>query len=194
MEFFNKYFILPLLIFLIVGILPAQELLYRGKIIDSDNSQALIGATVVEKGVNNGSLSGTAGVFEISTSAKNPFVVVSYLGYESLEIQLMEGETTTIKLKRDNLHLDDVVITGLGIKRQKRELGYSTDNVSGGRLALSNAPNIVNALSGLSPGLQVISPNGVDGGTTRITIRGNNNISGNNQPLIIVDGVPIENP
>ncbi len=72
-------------------------------------------------------------------------------------------------------------------------MGYSTESFDGEAITKSDAPNVVNALSGRSAGVQVISPNGVDGGTTRFVIRGNNNISANNQPLIVVDGVPLEN-
>ena len=89
--------------------------------------------------------------------------------------------------------LEEVVVTALGIKRQKRELGYSTESFEGDAIQLSQAPNIVNSLQGRSAGVQVSSANGVDGGTTRITIRGNNNIDSDNQPLIIVDGVPLQN-
>ena len=96
-------------------------------------------------------------------------------------------------LQEDSRQLQEVVVTALDIKRQKRELGYSTESFNGDELVLSNAPNVVSSLSGKSAGVQVTSPNGVDGGTTRIVIRGNNNIDANNQPLIVVDGVPLEN-
>ena len=166
----------------------------RGFVKEKATEVPLIGATVVEISSGNGTVTGVDGDFVLDATVPNPVVKVSYVGYLDLEIELNANETADVRLESDAVQLGDVVVTGLGIKRQKRELGYSTDNVSGELLALSNAPNVVNALSGRSAGVQVVSPNGVDGGTTRIVIRGNNNLTGNNQPLIIVDGVPIENP
>ncbi len=118
-------------------------------------------------------------------------LVFRFIGYKEQELQA-RGEMT-IKLSTDAAQLAEVEVTALGIKRQKRAIGYSTESFEGVQLETSNAPNIVNALSGRSAGVQIATPNGVDGGTTRITIRGNNNLTGNNQPLIIVDGVPLEN-
>ena len=89
--------------------------------------------------------------------------------------------------------LDDVVVTALGIKRQKRELGYATEEIGGELIAKSGSGSVISALSGRSAGVQIINPNGVDGGSSRITIRGNNSIFGDNQPLIVVDGVPMTN-
>ncbi len=166
----------------------------KGVVIDKENLEPLIGATIVELGKNTGTTTDLDGKFSLNFSTANPTVLVTYIGYTNFEIALDANKVNEIYLETDAVQLGEVVVTGLGIKRQKRELGYSTDRVSGEELALSNAPNVVNALSGKSAGVQISSPNGVDGGTTRIVIRGNNNITGNNQPLIIVDGVPIENP
>lgn len=167
---------------------------YFGEIYDADTGDPLIGASVYHAKSEEGASTDIDGKFSISIGEENPVVEVSYTGYEKIEFTLKENTLNIIELAVSSVNLEKVVVTGLGIKRQKRELGYSTDNVSGDDILLSNAPNVVNALSGKSAGVQITSPNGVDGGTTRIVIRGNNNITGNNQPLIIVDGVPIENP
>lgn len=166
----------------------------KGVIKDKSSLEPLIGATVVEVNSGQGTTTDIEGQFSLSLSTENPVLRITYVGYEEIETAVKGRDYIEILLQVGGVQLDDVVVTGLGIKRQKRSLGYSTDNVSGEQLALSNAPNVVNALSGRSAGVQVTSPNGVDGGTTRIVIRGNNNLTGNNQPLIIVDGVPIENP
>jgi iron complex outermembrane receptor protein len=167
---------------------------FKGFVKDKTSNEPLIGATLKEKGSELGTTTDIDGSFTLELSNETPTVIISYVGYNDFEIQLNAKEINYLTLETNAVQLGDVVVTGLGIKRQKRELGYSTDNVSGEQLALSNAPNVINALSGRSAGVQITSPNGVDGGTTRIVIRGNNNITGNNQPLIIVDGVPIENP
>lgn len=188
---FRPYLTLILVLFALPSF-AQQEI--QGTVKDSETQEPLIGATVLEPASGLGASTDIDGKFRFSTASDSPVLLISYTGYEDVEIEIKGSTPIEILLSPSAVRLDDVVVTGLGIKRQKRELGYSTDNVSGEQLALSNAPNIINALSGRSAGLQVVSPNGVDGGTTRIVIRGNNNITGNNQPLIIVDGVPIENP
>lgn len=166
----------------------------KGVVKDKQSGEPLIGATLKDVASQEGTITDFDGNFSLKTDQATLTVMVAYVGYQDLQVVIKQGEFNEILLETDAVQLDKIVVTGLGIKRQKRSLGYSTDNVSGDNIALSNAPNVVNALSGRSAGVQIVSPNGVDGGTTRIVIRGNNNITGNNQPLIIVDGVPIENP
>jgi len=182
-----------LLLCLSLGGLTAQQVL-SGRVLDKESQEPLVGATVMEANTSNGTTTDIEGNFTLKSTKADPVLKVSYIGYLSSDFTVTRTQDIVIYLQEDAQMLDDVVVTGLGIKRQKRELGYSTDEVGGEELALSNAPNVINALSGRSAGVQVSSANGVDGGTSRIVIRGNNNITGNNQPLIIVDGVPIENP
>ena len=154
----------------------------------------LAGVTIIEKGVQNGTLSEEDGTFSLQLKqAEGAILQLSYIGFETLELPVAGKKNLTILMTEEGKALDEVVITALGIKRQKRELGYSAETVEGGEIALSNAPNVVNALAGKSAGVQISTPNGVDGGTSRIVIRGNNNINANNQPLVVVDGVPLEN-
>ena len=139
----------------------------------------LIGVNVLIKDSDLGTSTDLDGKFELSIPDTAKTLIFSYIGYENLEININNQTEFNIQLEEDAQQLDEVVVTALNIKRQKRELGYSTENFGGDEIQLSNAPNIVNALSGKSAGVQITSPNGVDGGTTRITIRGNNNINGN---------------
>lgn len=164
-----------------------------GTITAEETGAVLIGASVIERGTTSGALTDDAGKFELSVQSDQATLLIRYFGYQPLEVPLEGKRTLSIVLKRADKQLDEVVVTALGIERQKRELGYSSDQIDGETLALSNAPNVLNALSGKSAGVQITTPNGVDGGTSRIVIRGNNNINANNQPLIVVDGVPLEN-
>ncbi len=189
---FNLLLLVVALVFL-TNYAQAQHIV-RGTVVEKGTDEPLIGATVLEVATGLGTSTDVDGGFVLETESEAPVILISYTGYGELTMEAKAGDDLKISLAPDAVNLDQVVVTGLGIKRQRRELGYSTDNVSGSQLALSNAPNIVNALSGRSAGVRIVSPNGVDGGSTRIVIRGNNNITGNNQPLIIVDGVPIENP
>ncbi len=166
----------------------------KGTILDASNQEPLIGVSVLDVSAGTGTATDVDGVFSLEILDETTSLTFSYLGYKSITIPVNGRYDFDVNLEVDGVQMQDVVVTGLGIKRQKRELGYSTDNFDGNKIATSGAPNVVSALSGRSAGVNIASANGVDGGTSRVTIRGNNNINGNNQPLIIVDGVPIENP
>ncbi|MBR9922657.1 MAG: SusC/RagA family TonB-linked outer membrane protein [Bacteroidetes bacterium] len=154
----------------------------------------MIGVSISEKGnPGNGTTTDLDGTFQLQISDESAVLVFKYIGYQVQERTVGDQRTFEVVMQEDARQLDEVVVTALGIKRQKRELGYSTEKFEGEDLNMSNAENLVSSLHGKSAGVQVSSGNGVDGGTTRVTIRGNNNINANNQPLIVVDGVPIEN-
>lgn len=188
----NKLFLY--LIFLLGSIASWAQTDVQGVVLDKTTGEPLVGVIVLEKNTQNGVITQDDGRFQIqlqqTDSARLQF---SYLGYEKQEVAVAGKNNLSILLQEEDRGMDEVVITALGIKRQKRELGYSAETVGGGEITLSNAPNVVNALAGKSAGVQISTPNGVDGGTSRIVIRGNNNINANNQPLIVVDGVPLEN-
>lgn len=171
----------------------AQEVLV-GKVLDRENNEALIGVSVQNADTGQGTITDFDGNFTLEDTAPGQTIKLSYIGYLDIEVEISEKQDISIFMLADRVTLDEVVITGPLSKRQRRELGYSTEKFEGAEILQSNAPNLVNALSGKSAGVQISNSNGVDGASTRITIRGNNNIKGNNQPLIIVDGVPIENP
>ena len=170
------------------------QTIINGTVTDADNDDPLIGVSILIKDSEGiGTISDIDGNFQLEIADKNAVLVFSFLGYEDQEVIVGENTFLSVALSESTQQLNEVVVTALGIKRQKREIGYSTESFDGDELTLSNAPNLVNALSGKSAGVQVTTSNGVDGGTTRFTIRGNNNIAANNQPLIVVDGVPLEN-
>ncbi|MCB0553725.1 MAG: SusC/RagA family TonB-linked outer membrane protein [Phaeodactylibacter sp.] len=172
--------------------LSAQHLV-KGVVISAEDGEALIGVNVSVKGTTLGASTDLDGAYELQAPDAQSILVFSYIGFQTQEIAIDSRAQIDVALELDAEQLDEVVVTALGVKRQKREIGYSTEKFEGQELTLSNAPNLVSALSGKSAGVQVTTPNGVDGGTTRIVIRGNNNINANNQPLIVVDGVPLEN-
>ncbi len=165
-----------------------------GTVTDGATGDPLIGVNIVVKeSPGLGTISEFDGSFELEVPGAESVLVFSFIGYREVEIKVGDQSAFDVALREDLQQLNEVVVTALGIKRQKRELGYSTESFSGSDLVLSNAPNVVSSLSGRSAGVQITSPNGVDGGTTRIVIRGNNNINANNEPLIVVDGIPLEN-
>ena len=170
----------------------AQNTLVTGRVISGDDGFGLPGVTVTIKGANGGTVTDIDGNYSINVNAQGT-LVFSFVGFTSQEIKVNGRNKINVTLDQDAQLLDDVVVTALGIKRQKRELGYATEEIDGSLIAKSGSGSVISALSGRSAGVQIINPNGVDGGSSRITIRGNNSILGDNQPLIVVDGVPMTN-
>ncbi len=165
-----------------------------GKVGSDEDDEPLIGVTVRLKNASTvGTITDFDGKYQLSVENPQDTLVFSYIGFMEQEIPIEGKSVIDVTMSNDAKQLGEVVVTALGIKRQKREVGYSTESFDGEKIAMSNAPNVVNSLSGKSAGVQISSPDGVDGGTSRIIIRGNNNIDSNNQPLIVVDGVPLEN-
>ena len=170
----------------------AQSLTVSGKVISSDDGYGLPGVTIQVKGTSVGTVTDMDGNYSLNADGKE-VLVFSFVGYKTKEVAIKGKNKIDVTLEVDSQTLDDVVVTALGIKRQKRELGYATEEIGGDLIAKSGSGSIISALSGRSAGVQIINPNGVDGGASRITIRGNNSIFGDNQPLIVVDGVPMTN-
>lgn len=163
-------------------------------VVSGDDGQPLIGATVYLKAaINTATTTDTKGAFSINAPA-NAVLVVSYIGYKTQEYPL-KGETSGIKivLGSGNSSLNEVVVTALGIKKEKKSLGYAVTEVKGNELTEARSVNLANGLEGKVAGLNISPPATGANGSTRITIRGSGSISGNNQPLIVVDGVPINN-
>lgn len=169
-----------------------QTMTVTGKVTSATDGTAQPGVTVVEKGTTTGTTTETDGTYSISVPS-DATLVFSQVGTISQEVPVQGRSQINVALKENAKELSSVVVTALGIKRQKRSLGYSVQEISGATVERSNAPNVVNALAGKVASVNVTSPNGVDGGTTRIVIDGNNSVGLDNQPLIIVDGVPMQN-
>ena len=170
----------------------AQSLTVTGKVVSSDDGYGLPGVTIQVKGTSAGTVTDMDGNYKLAAD-NNGTLVFSFVGYKTKEVAIKGKTKIDVTLELDSQTLDDVVVTALGIKRQKRELGYATEEIGGDLIAKSGSGSIISALSGRSAGVQIINPNGVDGSSSRITIRGNNSIFGDNQPLIVVDGVPMSN-
>ncbi|MBN2173387.1 MAG: SusC/RagA family TonB-linked outer membrane protein [Bacteroidales bacterium] len=171
----------------------AQEKTITGKVTSIEDEMGLPGVTVMVKGKTLGTVTDIEGLYSLSGVNPQDTLVFSFIGYEKQEIPVGSKNQINVVLKVEAEELEEVVVTALGVKRQKREIGYSTEKIDADVVVRSNAPNVINAIIGRSAGVQVSQNDGLEGGSTRITIRGNNNLSGNNQPLIVVDNVPMEN-
>lgn len=161
-----------------------------GKVVDA-SGEPIIGVSVVEKGTTNGSMTDIDGNFKLTVS-ENAQLQISYIGYQGQTISVQNKTDFNITLTEDPLLLDEVVVTALGIERSKKSLGYALQEVKGSDLIETRDANIANSLAGKIAGLDIRqSPSGA-GGSSRIVLRGNSSLTGNNQPLIVVDGVPID--
>src|SRR5207237_870642 len=123
----------------------------------------------------------------------NSTIVISSMGYADKEIPVGNQTDITITLSASTASLNEVVVTALGVRREKRNLTYSTQQLSGEELTKTREPNIVNAMDGKIAGVQITSSSGTAGASSRIVIRGNSSVTGDNQALFVVDGVPINN-
>lgn len=156
------------------------------------DGEPLIGATIAIKGTSKGTITDIDGKFELSGIPEDAeMLVVSYTGYAPMEMEI--GTTTFFEVTLDasNIVLDEVVVTSFGIERSKKALGYAVQDVDAAELVESRSSNVVNSLSGRVAGVQIAAAN-VPGGGSQVTIRGNSSILGNNQPLYVIDGVPME--
>lgn len=152
----------------------------------------VIGANIIEKGTTNGVITDLDGHFTLEVS-DGATIEISYIGYTTQEIPVRGQTNFNIKLSEDTQKIDEVVVTALGIKRQSRSLGYSTTQVQGEDFTLARDPNLGNALSGKVAGVSVSGNATGSGGSSRVIIRGNASLTGNNMPLYVVDGVPFSN-
>lgn len=157
----------------------------------TDSEGPIIGASVVEKGTSNGTITDLDGRFSLDVKP-GAILVVSYVGYASQEVKATTG-TMRITLKEDNQVLDEVVVTALGIKRERKALGYGVAEVKGESLTKAKETNVINSMAGRVPGLVVSQTASGPSGSTRVILRGSTEMTGNNQPLYVIDGVPLDN-
>lgn len=168
----------------------AQVRQLSGKISAIEDGQGLPGASLIFKGTNIGANADADGNFKI-TVPDDGTLVVSFVGFLTQELAIGNKTTFEIKLATDTRQLAEVVVTAFGIEREKKALGYSVQEVKGSSLTESRSTNVANALSGKVAGVRIQSNGGPGSGST-IQIRGSSSISGNNQPLIVIDGVPMD--
>lgn len=157
----------------------------------TDGSEPIIGATVKVKGDKSlGAVTDLDGHFTLHVKP-GTIIEVSYVGYKTQTLKAQEG--MAIVLKEDAKALDEVVVTALGIKRDRKALGYGVGEVKGEELKKAKETNVINSLAGKVAGLVVSQTAGGASGSTRVVLRGNTEMTGNNQPLYVVDGVPLDN-
>lgn len=164
------------------------EIIVKGNV--SDAAGPLIGVSVKVVGTSNGSVTDLDGNFTLKCKSGDE-LEVSYIGYKTLRVKAQEK--LEIKLEENSTELNEVVVTALGIKRERKALGYGLSEVKGEELTKAKETNVINSLSGKVAGLVVSNTAGGASGSTRVMLRGTTELTGNNQPLYVIDGVPLDN-
>jgi len=191
-KFMRKLTFLLTCLFLIgIGVVNAQSKSVSGKVISAEDGQPVIGASVKVVGTQSGTITGVDGDFTVSLTGSAKSLEISYVGMKTVTVEAKNGMIVT--MSTDSKMIDEVVVTAMGIKRSEKTLGYSATTVKGDDLANSKTTNVANALAGKVAGVQVQSLNSDPGAATSIVIRGYGSINGANQPLYVVDGVPLQN-
>jgi len=184
---FNGF--LTLLLALVVQLSFAQEKTVTGNV--SDASGPLPGVTVLIKGANVGTQTDFDGNYSINATT-GAVLQFSFMGMQTIEKTVGASNSINIVMQEDAEALEEVVVTALGISKEKKSLGYSTQKVGGDEVSRVKDANFVNSLSGKISGVEIKS-SGTMGGSTNVVIRGNSSLTGNNQALFVVDGVPMSN-
>ena len=157
--------------------------------------EPLIGASVIEKGTNNGVITDVDGNFTLTVPA-DATLSIAYMGYATREIHLAKRKKQgdlRVTLREDSQQLKEVVVTAMGIKKDTKRLGYAVSTIESDEIVKAGATNFASAMYGKAPGIRITQTQGGSAGAVSINVRGLTSITGNNQPLIILDGVPIRN-
>lgn len=164
----------------------------KGKVTDENNAP-LPGVSILAKGTTSGTTTDVNGNFVLSVPDNANILVFSFLGYLKLEIELNNRDIINVKLVPDTKGLQEVVITALGIKREVRSLGYATSTVTKEQITENRTPQVFGTLQGKLSGVNITLPSTGPAGSTKIRIRGQSSFSGSNTPLIVIDGMPMDN-
>jgi TonB-linked SusC/RagA family outer membrane protein len=171
----------------------AQTRTVSGKVTSSQDGMGIPGVTVVVKGTTIGAITDLDGKYQINVRPEHRTLVFSYISMRTVEVTLSNQNVINVTMEPDVFQIDEVVVTAIGVSRESKALGYAVQSVGSDAIVRSAATNPINALSGKVAGVQITNSSGAAGASSFMTIRGTASITGNNQPLFVVDGVPIDN-
>jgi len=181
---------------LVLLLLSAMQVLAQrtitGKVTSADDGAGIPGVTVLIRGTSNGVLTDLDGKYSISVSKDANALQFSFVGMKTQEVLLTASNTLDAVMQSEAQNIEGVVVTALGITREKKSLGYAVQEIDGDQIKSSRESNFVNAISGKIAGVQ-IKQSSTMGGSTNVLIRGNKSLTGNNQALFVIDGVPFDN-
>jgi len=188
----KKVLLLAITSFLSLAIAVAQETV-SGTVTEADTGDPIVGAAVLIKGTTVGAYTDEEGEYTISLPDQAATLVFTYVGRLTIEEQINGRSTINVALENDDLQIDEVVVTAVGLEANRRSLGYAVQNVDADDIVNAREVNIVNALNSKVAGVTVVSSSGSPGASANIRIRGSVSIGRSNSPLFVIDGVPIDN-
>lgn len=183
-------FLLACLLMIGFGLVNAQPSAVKGKILSAEDGLPIIGASVKVMGTQVGTITDANGNFTVSLPGSAKTLQISYVGMKTVEVEAKNN--MVVQLESDALMIDEVVVTAMGISRDKKSLGYAVQQVSGESLNQVKSDNFITSMSGKVAGVS-IKNNTNFGGSTNIVIRGANSLTGNNQALFVIDNIPVDN-
>ncbi|MCO6488122.1 MAG: SusC/RagA family TonB-linked outer membrane protein [Phaeodactylibacter sp.] len=187
-----KKLLLVLPIFLLAFTLAVGQRTISGTVSDEEGTP-LIGASVLVKGTTSGTVTDVSGAYTVQVPAEGNTLVFSYTGYANKEVEIGASDVIDVTLSESAELLDEVVVTALGFETKRSKVGVASSTVEGDALTRSGEVGLINSLAGKSAGINIVQSSGDPGSGSRIQIRGATSITGDLQPLIIIDGVPIFN-
>ena len=181
------------IVLLWTNIVLAQERTVSGTVTAQEDGLPLPGVSVKIKGSSTGTQTGLNGQYSLSVAGNNSILVFSYIGYANQEVPIGGRTVVNVALTLDATQLGEVVVTALGITREARSLGYTTQKIDGEELTKARETNVVNSLAGKIAGVRVTSQSGTLGGSSKIVIRGQSGFGDAGQPIFVIDGLPVDN-
>ena len=187
-----KLFLATLSLFLVSSSLLAQEKTVSGTVFSEDENKPLEGVTVTNANTGKRTVTDKVGSFSIAAQ-KGHVLTMTYVGYGLKSITVGDESILNIKIQPEEKQLGEVIVTSHGVVRSKRSLGYASNDVSGEDIARTQRDNLITSLAGRVPGLTITQTTGMPGSSVSIILRGINSLSGSNQPLFVIDGLPVDN-
>jgi TonB-linked SusC/RagA family outer membrane protein len=176
-----------------LGYLLAQDRTITGTVTSSEDKSPLPGVNVVAKGTNVGVITDIEGKYKLSVPTGVTKLLFSFVGFTPQEVEIGNRTTVDLALEPDTKQLSEVVVTAIGIAREKKALGYSVANLGGDKMTQISEPDALRGMQGKMAGVNIVGGGGAPGQSTKINIRGQSSMTGNTQPLFVVDGVPFDN-
>ncbi len=170
----------------------SQDRVVSGKVTD-ENGNPLAGVTVMVKGTAVGTFTKGDGTFTVKVPARARTLVFRRVGMKTLEVSVIGKDYFDVVMEEDKLLTEEVVVTAIGLEREKKTIGYAIEDLSGRVVSEARTTNIINSITGKVAGVQIVNSTGMPGSSAYIQIRGQNSFLGGNQPLFVVDGIPIDN-
>ena len=189
----SRLFYLFFFSFSVITFSSFSQKLVSGKVYSSNDSEPLVGVTIMVKGKDVGTISSIDGSFSLNLSEEDNEIVASFVGFISQEVSVGNQSMISIYMDEDITELGEVVITALGFKEERDKLGLTASKVEGDQISRSAETGLINGMAGKASGLRVTRSSGDPGAGSHIQIRGPVTITSSLQPLIILDGVPIDN-